>query len=75
MKDETITLLEEGLEAYARSLVKKAKMGDLSAADGAQLRGLYKESGGMLSFADRPSSAGQTVLDVMADLDPGDFVN
>lgn len=75
MKDETIALLEEGLEAYARSLVAKAKNGDLSAADGAQLRGLYKESGGMLVFAGEPTAAGNTVLAEMADLDAGDFVN
>ena len=75
MKDETVTLLEEGIEAYAKTLAMKAKNGELSAAEATHLRGMHRDSGGVLAFGGRPSSAGDAVLESMKDVDIEGLMN
>lgn len=72
--DELVEILEEGLRDSARTLVRKAKAGEASAADIAQLRGLFKDAGGSLTFRSKPNEVGDEILASMADVDP-DLVN
>lgn len=67
---EMRTILERGIVAAAEELVKRVEAGTCSAADVAQLRGMYKDCGGTLSFGDHRTPVGDSVLDSLSNIDP-----
>lgn len=67
---DMLAILEKGMIAAAEVLVERIKKGECSAADIGQLRAMYKDAGGTLTFGGRPTSVGDTVLESMADIDP-----
>lgn len=71
---EMRTLLEKGIEAAAKELVRRIQEGTCSAADIGQLRAMYKDAGGTLQFGGRPTSAGDAILDSLSNIDP-DMLN
>lgn len=66
---EMRTILEKGIEAAAKELVKRIEAGTCSAADIGQLRGMFKDAGGTLSFGGRTTPAGDAVLDSLRNID------
>jgi hypothetical protein len=66
---DLLEILEEGVKASVRLLVQKAQRGEANASDIAQLRGLYKDAGGSMTFRGRSNEVGDEVLDSMADVD------
>lgn len=62
--------LEDGITYSVKLLVERAKEGKASASDIAQLRGLFKDAGGALTFGSRATPAGESVLESLADVDP-----
>lgn len=62
-------LLERGLEAAAKALVDRIEAREFSAADVAQLRAMFKDAGGVLTFGGRTTPAGDAVLDSLKDID------
>ena len=67
--EELLALMAEGIESAVEELVKRAKSGEISAAEISRLREFFKDAGGtLLSSQGRPSKTGDSVLDSMADL-------
>lgn len=66
---EMRAILERGIVAAAQELVRRIEEGTCSAADIAQLRGMYKDCGGTLSFGGRSTPAGDAVLESLQDVD------
>lgn len=67
--EELIALLERGVTTAAEKLVARIEAGEFSAADVAQLRGMFKDAGGTFVFNGRPTPAGDSVLESLADID------
>lgn len=70
MDKDTLSILEAAQSTAARLLAKKVNEGKASAADIAQLRAMFKDVGGTLSFRDAPTSTGKAVLLSLDDVDP-----
>lgn len=66
---EMQTLLERGIKAAAETLVRRIEEGTCSAADIGQLRAMFKDAGGSLTFGGRATPAGDAVLDSLANID------
>ena len=68
--DELLELLGEGVKAAAQALVEKAKAGEATASDIAQLRAMFRDAGGTMQFAGEPTDTGDAVLDSLSEVDP-----
>jgi hypothetical protein len=71
---EMRAILERGMTAAAQELVRRVEEGTCSAADIAQLRAMFKDCGGSLTFGGRVSPVGDSVLESLANIDP-DMLN
>lgn len=68
--DELLDLLSEALGDSAKELASRAASGEISAAEISTLMKLFKDAGGTLQSSQGiPTSAGDSVLEGMADLD------
>ena len=66
---DLIALMNEGLTEATKALVKRAKSGEITAAEISQLRSLFKDAGGALQTSQgQPTTAGDSVLEGMGDL-------
>lgn len=63
-------ILARGIVAAAKALVDRVLEGQFSAADIAQLRGMFKDAGGSLSCGGLTTPAGDSVLDSLSNIDP-----
>ena len=72
--DELIALLELGITKAVELLVERVADGKASASDISQLRGLFADAGGSLTFNGRPNPVGDEVLESLKDIDP-DLLN
>lgn len=70
MDKKTFDLLEEAQNAAARLLVNKVNAGRASAAEIAQLRAMFKDAGGVMTFREQPTRTGESVLACLDDVDP-----
>lgn len=71
--EDIIEKLEEGISAAVTLLVERVKKGSATASDISQLRALFKEAGGALTFGSRTTPAGDSVLESLADVDQSLF--
>lgn len=67
---EMRTILARGIASAAKELVRRVEDGSCSAADIAQLRGMFKDAGGTLSTSMGPTPLGDDVLESLANIDP-----
>lgn len=67
---EMRAILERGMRAAAQALVERVEAREFSAADVAQIRAMYKDCGGVLSFGGHPTAIGDDVLESLSNIDP-----
>lgn len=67
---DILKILDEAQVNAARLLAHRVREGTATAADINALRAMYRDAGGSLSFRDRPTLAGNDILESFGDVDP-----